>query len=116
MASLIGELLLWFDRKHPFRYKLELTVGQAFFVSQASALASVGTARLASAVALSEVRRHTKWESASWVWSFLCGMWIVAETLLATVSCSYDETKGRFVCAGEVSAMAQGRAMAKSRS
>ena len=97
LASLIRELLLWFDEEHPFRYKLELTVRQTFFVSQASALVSVGAARLASAVALSEVGQHTRWESASWMWSSLCGLWVVAETLLATVSCSYDETKGRFV-------------------
>jgi hypothetical protein len=116
MASLIGGLLLWFDEKHPFRYKLELTVRQTFFVSQALALASVGTARLASAVGLSEVRQHTKWESASWVWSSVCGVWIVVEMLLATISCPYDETKGRFACAEEVSVMARGRAMGESKS
>jgi hypothetical protein len=109
MASLVGESLLWFDRGGPFRCELELTIRQTFFLSQALALVSVGTGRLASAVALSEAGRQSSWELASWIGSCLCGLWIVAETLLATVSCSYDETEGRFVCFGQVSSMARGR-------
>lgn len=103
-------------REDPFQSELELTGRQTFFVSQASALVSVGTGRLASAVALSEGVRQSSWESASWFMCCLCGVWIVAETLLATVSCAYDETKGRFVCAGEVSVMFQGRGMGGERS
>jgi hypothetical protein len=37
------------------------------------------------------------------MWPCLCGLWIVAETMLATVRCAHDETKSRFVCPAEVS-------------
>ena len=116
MASLMGGLLLWFDREGPCGCRIELTVRQTFFLSQTLALVSVGTGRLASAVAMSEARRQSSWESVSWMVSCLCGLWVVAETLLAAVSCAYDETKGRFVCAGEVSVVFQGRGMGDERS
>lgn len=102
-------------REDPFRSELELTDWQTFFLSQALAVVSVGTGRLASAVAMSEARRQSSWESVSWMVSCLCGLWIVAETLLAAMSCAYDETKGRFVCVEEVSVIFQGRGMGDDR-
>lgn len=89
-----------------------------FFWSQASASGSVGTGRLASAVFMGEMlewqseKRFSKghvlrWQSerrlASCLWSCLCGLWFVAEVMLATIECTHDVTQSRFVCPAEVS-------------
>lgn len=88
------------------------------FWSQASALGSVGTGRLASAVLMGEMlgwqsekrfsKNHVRgwqseWRLASCVWSCLCGLWVVAEVMLTTIECTHDVTQSRFVCPAEVS-------------
>jgi len=86
--------------------------------SQASALGSVGTGRLASAALMGEMlgwqseKRFSRgdvlrWQSerrlASCAWSCLCGLWVVAEVMLATVECTRNGPQSRFVCPAEVS-------------
>jgi hypothetical protein len=67
-------------------------------------LVSVGTGRFASAMLMREVlERQSKWRLASCIWSCLCGLWIAAEAMLATIACAYDQTQSRFVCPVEVS-------------
>ena len=103
--------LLRSDRLCPWLWKPALTIEQMFFWSQVLALGSVGTGRLTSAVLRGQVLRgqalekQSEWRLASWSWMWpcLCGLWVVAEVMLATIRCGYGETGSRFVCPAEVS-------------
>lgn len=96
--------LLRFDRLCSWLCKPALTVKQTLFWSQASALCSVGTGRVASAVLMGKaLGRQSGWRLASCMWSCLCGLWVAAEVMLATIGCGYDEMGGIFVCPAEAS-------------